>query len=73
MAGDFDVTRDYPALIQDAASRLAAGGVLYFVTHARGFKLDPALLPGLVVKDIHDTTVPRDFERSPHHAFRISR
>jgi 23S rRNA (guanine2445-N2)-methyltransferase / 23S rRNA (guanine2069-N7)-methyltransferase len=73
MQGDFDVTRDYPALIADAASRLAAGGVLYFVTHARGFQLDPAKLPGLVVKDIHEQTLPRDFARSPHHAFRITR
>ena len=73
MTGDFDVTRDYPALIQDAAARLAAGGVLYFVTHARGFQLDPAKLPGLVVKDIHEATVPQDFKRSPHHAFRITR
>ncbi|MCB9629876.1 MAG: bifunctional 23S rRNA (guanine(2069)-N(7))-methyltransferase RlmK/23S rRNA (guanine(2445)-N(2))-methyltransferase RlmL [Sandaracinaceae bacterium] len=73
MRGDFDVTRDYPGLIADAAARLAPGGALYFVTHARGFQLDPAKLPGLVVKDIVSETLPKDFARSPHHAFRITR
>jgi 23S rRNA (guanine2445-N2)-methyltransferase / 23S rRNA (guanine2069-N7)-methyltransferase len=73
MRGDFDVTRDYPGLIADAAARLAPDGVLYFVTHARGFKLDPTQLPGLVARDIVSETLPRDFARSPHHAFRITR
>ncbi|MEZ4329168.1 MAG: bifunctional 23S rRNA (guanine(2069)-N(7))-methyltransferase RlmK/23S rRNA (guanine(2445)-N(2))-methyltransferase RlmL [Polyangiales bacterium] len=73
MRGDFDVTRDYPGLIADAAARLAPDGVLYFVTHARGFRIDSEKLPGLDVQDIVKTTLPRDFARSPHHAFRITR
>ena len=37
MAEDLDLQRDHPALLEAALKRLAPGGVLFFVTHARRF------------------------------------
>lgn len=73
MQGDFDVQRDHGALIRAAAARLEPDGVLFFSTHAQRFALDPALAEELVVEDIAARTVPKDFARSPHAAFRIGR
>lgn len=73
MQGDFDIRRDHAALIRAAAARLEPDGVLFFSTHAQRFQLDSALSDTLEVQDIHAHTVPKDFERSPHAAFRIRR
>ncbi len=37
MTEDLDLQRDHPALLKAALKRLAPGGVLFFVTHARRF------------------------------------
>jgi 23S rRNA (guanine2445-N2)-methyltransferase / 23S rRNA (guanine2069-N7)-methyltransferase len=71
MQGDFDIQRDHAALIRSAAKRLEPEGVLFFSTHAQRFSLDPALAEEQAVEDIAAQTVPKDFERSPHSAFRI--
>jgi len=73
MQGDFDIQRDHAGLIRAAVQRLDPDGVLFFSTHAQRFQLDPALSAELVVEDIAARTVPKDFERSPHAAFRIHR
>jgi len=73
MQGDFDIRRDHSALILAAAERLEAGGVLFFSTHAERFTLDEALSETLVIEDISALSVPKDFARSPHAAFRIQR
>jgi 23S rRNA (guanine2445-N2)-methyltransferase / 23S rRNA (guanine2069-N7)-methyltransferase len=73
MQGDFVIQRDHAALIRAAAERLEPSGVLFFSTHAQRFELDPTLSEALAVEDIHARTVPKDFERSPHAAFRIQR
>lgn len=39
MDGDLDLQRDHGALISQALARLAPGGVLFFVTHARRFQM----------------------------------
>lgn len=73
MQQDFDIQRDHAGLIRSAIERLEPDGVLYFSTHAQRFALDPALAEQLAVEDISARTVPKDFERSPHAAFRIRR
>jgi 23S rRNA (guanine2445-N2)-methyltransferase / 23S rRNA (guanine2069-N7)-methyltransferase len=71
MQGDFVIQRDHAPLIHSAVQRLEPEGVLFFSTHAQRFALDPALAEQLAVEDIAAETVPKDFERSPHAAFRI--
>ena len=69
----FDIDRDHPELIQNAAKLLAPGGVLYFSTNKRRFKLDPAASEGLRVEDITAQTLDEDFKRPPpaHRCWRI--
>jgi 23S rRNA (guanine2445-N2)-methyltransferase / 23S rRNA (guanine2069-N7)-methyltransferase len=73
MQSDFVIQRDHAPLIRRAALRLEPDGVLFFSTHAQRFALEPALSEELAVQDIAAKTVPKDFERSPHAAFRIQR
>lgn len=74
MQGTLDVQRDHVQLILDSAALLAPGGVLYFSTNRRGFKLDEAALSGLVAKDITKQTLDEDFKRPPpsHRCWEIS-
>ena len=73
--GDFDVQRDHAALLRDAAALLAPGGVLYFSTNFRRFRLDASGLGGLAVEEISRQTVDEDFRRNPriHRCWRIVR
>jgi len=64
MRREFDVQRDHPILIGQAARLLAPGGVLVFSTHARRFRLRPPA-PGLAAEEITRETIPRDFARNP--------
>lgn len=69
----FEVERDQVALIQGAAALLAPGGVLYFSTNKRRFKLDPAATAGLRCEEITLQTLDEDFKRPPpaHRCWRI--
>jgi len=71
----FEVERDHPELIRLAAAVLAPGGVLYFSTNKRKFKLDPAAVEGLNCEDITGQTLDEDFKRPPpaHRAWRITK
>ena len=71
----FDIQNDHVQLINDAASLLAPGGVLYFSTNFRRFKIDLAALSGLTVKNITAATIPEDFARNPriHYCWSIQR
>ncbi|AXQ28457.1 bifunctional 23S rRNA (guanine(2069)-N(7))-methyltransferase RlmK/23S rRNA (guanine(2445)-N(2))-methyltransferase RlmL [Solimonas sp. K1W22B-7] len=73
MEGILDVQRDHVEMIQGCAALLAPGGVLYFSTNRRGFKLDEALLEGLQIKDITAQTLDEDFKRPPpaHRCWQI--
>lgn len=68
MAGDLDVKRDYPALVDSCLKLLSPGGCLWFSTNARGFKLDPAEFPRAVVKDMKKATTDEDFKDRPSRA-----
>jgi 23S rRNA (guanine2445-N2)-methyltransferase / 23S rRNA (guanine2069-N7)-methyltransferase len=69
----FDIQRDHVALIQNALTLLAVGGVLYFSTNFRRFKLDKYALADLIIDDISATTIPEDFARNPkiHQCWKI--
>jgi 23S rRNA (guanine2445-N2)-methyltransferase / 23S rRNA (guanine2069-N7)-methyltransferase len=70
----FDVQRDHPDLIRMTVRRLLAPrGILLFSTNRRGFKLDPATLPSMTLKDLSHATLAPDFARraNAHHVWRI--
>lgn len=70
----FDIQNDHVELIENAVALLAPGGVLYFSTNFRRFKLDTEALSDLVIEDITPATIPEDFARNPkiHYCWRIS-
>jgi len=69
----FDIQADHVQLINDAVSLLSPGGVLYFSTNFRRFKIDTQALSDLIVQDIGAATIPEDFARNPkiHYCWRI--
>ncbi|MGZ8144871.1 MAG: bifunctional 23S rRNA (guanine(2069)-N(7))-methyltransferase RlmK/23S rRNA (guanine(2445)-N(2))-methyltransferase RlmL, partial [Methylosarcina sp.] len=69
----FDIQRDHVQLISQAAALLAPGGMLYFSTNFRRFKLDHEALARFKIEDITATTIPEDFSRNPkiHYCWRI--
>ena len=73
MEAAFDIQTDHVQLINNAVALLAAGGILYFSTNFRRFKIDKAALSELIVEDISAATVPEDFARNPkiHYCWRI--
>jgi 23S rRNA (cytosine1962-C5)-methyltransferase len=70
MDGELDVQRDHPFMIRQCVRLLRPGGVIYFSTNYKGFKLelDDFELP---VKEISNWTVPEDFKKTIHRAFEI--
>lgn len=69
----FDIQNDHIQLINNAVSLLSPGGVLYFSTNFRRFKIDKQALSDLIVEDISAATIPDDFARNPkiHYCWRI--
>ncbi|RME98714.1 MAG: SAM-dependent methyltransferase [Bacteroidetes bacterium] len=67
-----DTQRDHPMLINACLARLRPGGVLYFSTNYRRFKLqEEHLHPNSIQKEISRQTVPPDFRKQPHRAWEI--
>ncbi|MEN0111519.1 MAG: class I SAM-dependent methyltransferase, partial [Planctomycetota bacterium] len=66
---DWDVQRDAAPLLVDLAARMAPGGVVFFSTNSRRFKLDEAALAGAyaAVREISRQTVPEDFRNQRIH------
>ncbi|QOJ21123.1 MAG: bifunctional 23S rRNA (guanine(2069)-N(7))-methyltransferase RlmK/23S rRNA (guanine(2445)-N(2))-methyltransferase RlmL [Gammaproteobacteria bacterium] len=71
----FDIQKDHVQLIRNAAALLAPGGILYFSTNFRRFKMDTDALSGLIIEDISSQMIPEDFKRDVriHYCWRISR
>jgi 23S rRNA G2069 N7-methylase RlmK/C1962 C5-methylase RlmI len=63
---DFDVNKDWPALIEACGRVLAPGGTMYFSTNSRKLKWDPARIP-ISSKDISAATIPKDFRDERIH------
>jgi 23S rRNA (guanine2445-N2)-methyltransferase / 23S rRNA (guanine2069-N7)-methyltransferase len=74
MDGTLDIQRDHPELIRHCLALLAPGGVLYFSSNRRGFKLDPTLADLAQIDDITAQTLDEDFKRPPpaHKCWRLS-
>jgi len=74
MASTFDVQRDHVALLEDTASLLAAGGVIYFSTNFQGFELARDPLPGWTFEELTPDSIPPDIRnRKIHRCWRIAR
>jgi 23S rRNA (cytosine1962-C5)-methyltransferase len=57
-----DIQRDHAELINDCMAALTPGGILYFSTNLRTFKLDQEKINASEIKDITKQTTPFDFE-----------
>ena len=63
-----DVQRDHPALLEGCLMRLAEGGVIFFSTNLRNFRMRTEDLPHWAeVRDISAQTVPPDFRNKRIH------
>lgn len=71
--GVWDVQRDYVELLTRLAELMSPGGVVYFSTNFRRFKLDESALPQFSVREISRQTVPEDFRnRRIHRCWRMT-
>ncbi len=61
MRGAHDLQRDHAALVNATLRRLAPGGVLWFSTNFRRFKLDAPALEAASIEDLSHATLPEDF------------
>ena len=70
---DWDVQRHHAGLLLDVLERMPAGGVIFFSTNSRRFKLDEDPLAAVAtLREISNQTVPEDFRnRRIHRCWRI--
>ncbi len=61
-----DIQRDHVELINDCMRALTPGGILFFSTNFRRFKLDNEKIKAGIVRDISKATTPFDFEGKLH-------
>jgi 23S rRNA (guanine2445-N2)-methyltransferase / 23S rRNA (guanine2069-N7)-methyltransferase len=73
METTLDIQRDHEALIDAARRLLNPGGILYFSTNLRQFKLSQTLATSEWVEDMTAMTIDLDFKRNPriHQCFKI--
>lgn len=73
MLDTFDIQRDHVSLIQSAMRLLNPGGILYFSTNLRQFKLDARIKELYSLQDISAQTIDQDFKRNQkiHYCFKI--
>jgi 23S rRNA (cytosine1962-C5)-methyltransferase len=72
LAADWDIQRDYVALLKRVLIHTAAGGVIFFSTNSRRFKLDEGNLRGVTIHNITRQTIPEDFRNLRiHQCWRI--
>lgn len=64
MSNTLDVQRDQLKLINDAMQLLTPGGILYFSTNFRQFRLLPEIGEKYAVKNISEETIDVDFKRN---------
>jgi 23S rRNA (cytosine1962-C5)-methyltransferase len=75
MTTSWSVQRDHPWLLERLYAFLAPGGVAWFSTNAKGFKLvETGLPPFAEVTDMTAATIDEDFTgRTPHRCWRLVR
>lgn len=67
-----DIQRDHVNLINNALKILNPGGILYFSTNFRRFKLDKEAILTEKITDISAKTIPEDFrDKKIHYCFRL--
>ena len=65
---DWDVQQHAAPLLLEVARRLTPGGVIYFSTNSRRFKLDESSLAGVLTHcEISQKTLPEDFRNQRIH------
>ena len=70
----WDVQRDHVRLLNCLLARMVPGGIVFFSTNFRRFKLAEAELQGAVVREITRQTVPPDYRnRRVHRCWQIVR
>jgi 23S rRNA (cytosine1962-C5)-methyltransferase len=70
----WDVQRDHGALLDDVLGVLAPGGVVWFSTNRRKFKLDYVPPHPVVIVEQTHLTIPPDFrDGKVHHSYRLAR
>ena len=68
----WDVQRNHVSLLKAVFQRITPGGVVYFSTNFRRFKLAEAELEGVTIREISRQTVPPDFRnRRVHRCWRM--
>lgn len=71
---DWDVQRDHAALLNQVIEHMSEGGVIFFSTNSRRFKLDESALAGVSIREISKQTVPEDFRNKRiHRCWRMHR
>ncbi len=73
MTDTLDIQRDHVELITSAMRLLHSGGILYFSTNFRHFKMDPKLKEHFSIQDISNQTIDQDFKRNQkiHYCFKL--
>lgn len=64
---DWDIQRDHAALLSSVLAHMTPGGVIFFSTNSRRFKLDEAAMSGATIREISRQTVPEDFRNKRIH------
>lgn len=67
MEQDWDVQRDHAELLAQLAAHVVPGGIVFFSTNFRRFKLDEAALDDYAIRDITRQTIPEDFRNQKIH------
>ena len=74
MDDTLDIQRDHVMLLNRALRFCAPGGILYFSTNYRRFKLWEEEIRATAIQDISAKTVPEDFRNKKiHQSFRITK
>jgi 23S rRNA G2069 N7-methylase RlmK/C1962 C5-methylase RlmI len=63
----WDIQRDHAELLGLLLERMTPGGVIYFSTNFRRFKLAEEAFPGVTIREISRQTVPPDFRNQRIH------
>ena len=70
---DWDVQHDHAWLLEQLANHLAGGGLLYFSTNYRRFRLATEAIESLDLREITRQTIPEDFRNKRIHRSWIAR
>jgi 23S rRNA (guanine2445-N2)-methyltransferase / 23S rRNA (guanine2069-N7)-methyltransferase len=72
---DWDVQQHHAPMLRDLAQYIVPGGIVFFSTNFRRFKLDEAALAAdYMIRDISRQTIPEDFRNERiHQCWRLTR